>query len=96
MIDLYRRKKIWGPTSLERLLEGTWSWKVHALLQEHRGWIRMEDTSRDHMIQLSCSEQGQLVQDVQGHVQSGFEYLKRIKTFDFLNFHALAKLNQIT
>lgn len=46
----------------------------------------MEDTSRDHLIQLSCLEQGQLVQVVQGHDQSGFEYLRRIKTFDFLEF----------
>lgn len=58
----------------------------------------MEDTSGDHLVRLSCSEQGQLEQVVQGHAQSGFEYLKRMKTLDFfsLNFHAWAKLNRIT
>lgn len=46
----------------------------------------MEDISGGHLVQLSCSEQGQLEQVVQGHIQSGFEYLKRIKTFDCFKF----------
>lgn len=41
--------------------------------------MRIEDTSGDHLVQFSCSEQV-----VQGHIELDFGYLERIKNFDFL------------